>query len=135
MESSNLPQPAPKSNRNLIIGIVVAVVLCCCVVIAAAVVIFSLKGGKGISLPSYSGIADAELRTDTMKLLGQQEATTGCDNISLASAQVMSPPQAAGGAWIENWQISACGESHLYAITFTPDPAGGTNIQAHRADQ
>lgn len=35
MESTNLPAQEPKSNRNLIIGIVIAVVLCCCCVAAA----------------------------------------------------------------------------------------------------
>lgn len=127
-------EPKKKSNRTLII-VVAIVLLCCCFVVVAAAVVFMLNGSGSIGLPSYSGLADAELRTDTMKLIGQQEAATGCDNFSLSSAEVVNPPQAdAGGVWTEMWQISGCGESHLYAVTFSPDPAGGTNIYALRAD-
>ena len=33
METNPIPQAEPKSNRNLIIGVVVAIVLCCCCVV------------------------------------------------------------------------------------------------------
>jgi len=128
-------QPIKKTNTTLII-IIAVVLLCCCLVVVAAAALLLINGGGRVSLPSYSGIADAELRTDTMNLIGQQEAIDGCENITLSSAKVVNQPQAdAGGVWTEMWQINACGESHLYAVTFSPDPAGGTNIYALRADQ
>ncbi|HRK88208.1 MAG TPA: hypothetical protein PK152_03655 [Anaerolineales bacterium] len=33
METNPIPQAEPKSNRNLIIGVVVAIILCCCCVV------------------------------------------------------------------------------------------------------
>jgi hypothetical protein len=127
----------PKKNfvPFIIAGLVL---LCCCLVGVGAVgmLIYSSNSGETSILPSYDGIADAELRTDTMNLIGTQESSEGCDNITLAGAEVINPPQSElGGVWTEMWQISACGESHLYAVTFSPDPAGGTNIYALRADQ
>ncbi len=129
---------APK--KNLVPFIVAGVVLlCCCLVVAGAVgmLIYSSTPGGTSALPSsYDGIADAELRTDTMNLIGAQESSSGCDDVALVTAEVVNPPQAdLGGVWTEMWQISSCGESHLYAVTFSPDPAGGTNIYALRADQ
>jgi hypothetical protein len=128
---------APKKNFApfIIAGVVV---LCCCLIVAGAAGVLILRSAPGgvSTLDSYDGIADAELLTDTMNLISAQESSEGCENITLAAGEVVNPPQAdLGGVWTEMWQISACGESHLYAVTFSPDPAGGTNIYALRADQ
>ena len=94
----------PKKNYVPFI-IAAVVVLCCCLVVIGAAVGIYLSAPGGISaLPSYNGIADAELRTDTMNLIGAQESSGGCDNITLAGAEVINPPQSElGGVWTEMW--------------------------------
>jgi hypothetical protein len=129
------PRIEKKSGNKtiIIIGVVLLVCLCTAVIVVAAFTILGpaiqnttqqVQQGLG-----YSGIADAQLRTDTMKLLGQSESGNGCDNISLTSGQVVSQPDpAAGGSWTELWQVSACGKTHAYTIVYTPYPSGGTDI-------
>lgn len=139
MENQPVIENSKPKETNYVPFIVAGVVLLCCclvVVIAAAGIYLSFPGENSALPSSYSGLVDAELRTDTMNLIGGQELSTGCDNITLTTAEVLNPPHAeAGGVWTEMWQISACSDSHLYAVTFSPDPAGGTNIYALRADQ
>ncbi len=124
MESQNETLIPKKNNWTIIVGVAIAL-LCCCVLVAAVVL-----GGPLLNiLTSYQGIADAELRTDTMHSIGQSESERGCDNISLVSAQLVSEPEPSeGGSWTELWQISACGETHAYTIVYTPSPAGGTDM-------
>lgn len=128
---------APKKNYVPFVIAAVVVLFCCCLVAGiAGVGVYLSNPGENSSPSSYNSLADTELRTDTLKLIEAQESITGCEDITLITAEVLNPPQAdAGGVWTEMWQIGACNESHLYAVTFSPDPAGGTTIYALRADQ
>ncbi len=85
---------------------------------------------------SYNGIANEQLKADTLKLIASYEQARGCSNVTLASGTVTTrPDQTNDSSWVERWQVNACGELRLYSNTFTPDGAGGTFISVVAIDQ
>lgn len=130
------PQQA-KSKKWIFLAIGGALVLLCLCLSAAAVIVLP-RLAKNISqlITSYKGIADEQLKSDTLNLITQYEqATYGCGNVTLfAGIMMLRPDQTNNGSWSEIWQVIACGASHMYNITFTPDGAGGTYISASQID-
>lgn len=129
-------QSSSKSRKWLFVAAGSAlIVLCVCLAATAAIVLPSLAN-IGQSTVSYTGLADEQLKNDTLQLLAQYEqGQTGCGNVTLFAGNVMlHPAQTEDGSWVEMWQVNACGASRLYNITFTPDGIGGTYISASPID-
>lgn len=136
---SPVPQRPAKSKTWIFFAAGCAIaLLCICLVIFLAIANVALPAIANInqSTVSYEGIADEQLKADTLRLLSQYEQTqSGCTNVTLFIGNMMTrPEQSEDGSWIETWQVNACGESHLYSITFTPDGVGGTYISASQID-
>ncbi len=140
MQDQNVPaKSGPASNKLWwIIGGMIGV--CCCLSILALVFagpaimgIFSSVSQEG---GLYSGIADEQLKSDVLNTITQYEgSTSGCSDVSLFLGQMLvSPEQTGDGSWSELWQVMACGESHLYSVSFAPSPGGGTDFSITRAD-
>lgn len=137
-------QPVEKKGNNKVLIIVGIILILCCVLGVVGIAVYrivapaiqnvnqQLQDGIG-----YSGIADEQLKTDVVNAIAEhEESETGCSEVSLFAGQVfLSPDQSADGSWTENWQLAVCGESHLYAITFTPVATGGTDFSVTRLDQ
>ena len=131
------PQQHPvKSKAWIFLAIGGALALLCVCLVAGAFLVLPAIANIGQSTVSYEGIADEKLQSDTLNLIIQYEqARNGCNDVSLFIGNMMTrPEQTQDGSWIETWQVNACGESHLYSITFTPDGVGGTYISASRID-
>lgn len=137
---SSTANDRPKSKKVwLILGGIVLV--CSCVTILAAVLagpailtaINSVSKGGGL----YSGNADEQLKTDALRAIADYESSAnGCADVSLFLGQIVtSSAQTGDGSWTEMWQVSACGASHLYSISFVPAAGGGTDFRIVPADQ
>jgi hypothetical protein len=63
------PEAAPKSNRNLIIGIVIAVVLCCCCVVTGAAGYYGYQ--------AYTAAQQAVQQFDDIQIPDIQDIPTG----------------------------------------------------------
>jgi anaerobic C4-dicarboxylate transporter len=142
MEENNVVSSAPqKVNRTWIIISVVIVFLCCCLVAAAAVGYILIVGRTFNSVSEdggiYSGLADEQLKTDTLNTIKQYESSqSGCNDVSLFLGAVITSPALTGdGSWEEEWSVNVCGDSHLYSIVFTPAAGGGTDFSIERIDQ
>jgi hypothetical protein len=136
-------QPVEKKSGNkvlIVVGVIALVCICVTVIVVAALVIVGpaiqsvneqVQQGLG-----YSGRADEVLRKDVMDAIANYESAAGCSEVSLSGGQIiLSPDQTGDGSWKETWQVSACGASHLYAVTFTPSPQGGTDFAVTQLDQ
>ncbi len=142
MIETNQP-PEKKSNNKVLIIIGVVVLLCCCAAIVGVIAYRTLAStvqsvnDQILEGLGYSGIADELLKSDVITAIaGYEESQTGCTDVSLIGGQVfLSPEQSGDGSWVETWQVSACGESHLYSVTFTPAPEGGTNFEVRPLEQ
>jgi len=143
MDTNTNQQPEKKNNNKVLIIVGVAILLCCCLVIVVAAVYMTIAPAvknvneqiqEGIG---YNGIADDLLKSDVTKAIADYEQSqTGCTDVTLFGGQVIiSPEQSGDGSWTETWQMSVCGESHLYSVVFTPSPAGGTDFSVSRLDQ
>ncbi len=137
----NSETPAPRQPAKTKTWIVLAaggalVLLCLCLA-AAAFIVLPAVANIGQSTVSYNGIADEQLKSDTLNLIAQYEqAQNGCKDVTLFAGNLMLRPEITNdGTWSEMWQVNACGASHLYNITFTPDGAGGTYISVSPIDQ
>lgn len=128
-------QPSSKSRKWLFIAAGGALIVLCACLTAAAIILPPLAN-IGQSTPSYTGLADEQLKNDTLQLIAQYEqGQNGCGNVTLFAGTVMlHPAQTGDGSWVEMWQVNACGASRLYNITFTPDGNGGTYISASPID-
>jgi hypothetical protein len=139
MDEQAAVSPAkPKSNKTwLIVGVVV--LICCCLAVGAAVLawptISGLLGAGATGL--YSGRADDVLKQDVLTIITNYEASqNGCTDVTLfVGAETLSPEQTGDGSWVEMWQVVACDASHVYSITFTPSPQGGTDFSVRPVDQ
>lgn len=141
MEAPVQPEPITrrKSKLPIFIGVAAGILLCCCLLgigiyalLGENLVTDLLQGGD-----TYSGRADETLRRDTLNLIGlYEEGQLGCADLSLIGGQILLAPDPAGdGSWQETWRVNACGETHLYTITFTPTAGGGTDIEVMPAAQ
>lgn len=131
--------PQPKKNVAKTIAVMAVMFMCSLLVIAAGIVIipnlgrFSIPESSGEN--SYNGIASMELQDEATKLIEQEEGALGCETISLTSVDVMNLPQdALDASWTEFWYMDACGVEHTYAVTFSPDPAGGIHVAVSRVE-
>jgi len=131
------PQQTIK-DKNLIVLVMggALALLCLCIVAAAFFVVPSLAN-LSQSAVSYNGIADSQLKSDTLNLIKQYEQErNGCQDVTLFLGNMMlRPEQTNDGSWSEIWQVNACDESHMYNITYTPDGVGGTYISVSPMDQ
>jgi len=140
--------PVEKKNNNkiiIIIGVVVLVCLCIAVISVAALAILvpSIQKTSQQVQPlqqgtSYSGIADQQLQSDVLTAItGYEAKQNNCSDVTLASGKVLdlTPNRTSADPWVETWQINACGTSHLYSITFTPSPQGGTDYSVKQLDK
>jgi hypothetical protein len=137
MESeTHAPQQTAKRKTWIVLAAGGALALLCVCLVAAAFLVLPAVANIGQSTVSYEGNADEQLKTDTLQLIAQYEqAQGGCNDVTLFIGNMMTrPEQTEDGSWSEMWQVNACGESHLYSITFTPDGVGGTYISASRID-
>jgi hypothetical protein len=135
-----------------VIGVVV--LLCCCLTILIAVgytylgrtteqtfeevqeTLESQDAPDAQSFPDsleYAGLADSLLKSDTLALIETYENSQGCSSVSLTTGVVTQYPDPnPGGVWQEMWTVDACGEAHVYEITFTPSPGGGTDMSVKK---
>jgi hypothetical protein len=139
MESSKVDLPKPKRNIAKIIMIVVIVFVCSLLVIAAGIVIIPNLGR--FSIPEapegyrYNGIASTELQDEAKKLIKNEESVSGCETVLLTAVDVLNLPQdVIEGNWAELWHMDACGEEHTYAVTFSPNAAGGIDVAVLRTE-
>ena len=140
MESQ--PPVEKKSGNKILIIVGVIALVCICVVfiaIAALVIVGPVVQSVNEQVQQgliYSGRADELLRKDVMDAIANYESAADCLEVSLSGGQVvLSPDQTSDGSWKETWQVSACGTFHLYEITFTPSPQGGTDFAITPLDQ
>jgi hypothetical protein len=137
-EQTSIPVEKPKSNRTWLI-VAGVVLFCCCITAIAAILAWpTITSLLGSGTPgTYSGRADAILKQDVLNAIANYEASqNGCSEVTLFMGQdAPGSGQTGDGSWTELWQILACGESHLYEITFTPSPQGGTDFSATPLDQ
>ena len=131
------PQQTTKSKTWIFFAAGCAIALLCICLAAGVFLVLPAIANIGQSTVSYEGIADEQLKADTLQLITQYEqAQSGCNDVTLFIGNTMTrPEQSEDGSWIETWQVNACGESHLYSITFTPDGVGGTYISISPIDQ
>ncbi len=129
-------------KKNYVPFIIAGVALLCCCLVVVAAVGYTLIVGRTFNSVSenggvYNGLADELLKTDALNAIKQYEASeSGCKDVSLFLGSVITPPaSSADGSWLEEWQVNACGESHLYSVAFTPSPGGGTDFSITRIDQ
>lgn len=117
----------------LIAGVGLGLMCICLVIIGGIAAIPSLLDIPGVGSDNYTGIADEQLKSDVLTMISQVE---GCPTTSIFSgSMLLSPDQSTDGSWVEIWQVDACGASHMYSITFTPDGVGGTYFSISRTDQ
>lgn len=136
MNSEAPVQNNPPKAKKWILPIAGAFIALCVCVAAAAVILAPKVMNIFQSASTYSGIASEQLKADTLQVIALVEQTYGCDSVSLFSGKIfLSPDKTDDGSWVEIWQILACGESHMYRITFTPDGVGGTYFSVSRMDQ
>jgi hypothetical protein len=136
MNSEAPVQNNPPKAKKWILPIAGAFIALCVCVAAATVIIIPKIMNIWQSVSTYSGIADEQLKADTLQAIASAEQTNyGCDSVSLfRGSMLLSPDKTDDGSWVEIWQILACGESHMYSITFTPDGVGGTYFSVSRMD-
>lgn len=130
---TSVEKKASTGKKWLLIGGAAFGLICICLVIIGVIAVPSLLKMTGSGGGSYSGNADEQLKNDVLAAISDAE---GCPTASIFSSQMMMrPEQSADGSWVEIWQVSACGASHMYSITFTPDGVGGTFFSATRMDE
>ena len=94
---------------------------------------------------SGTSTATPQLKSDTLRsLIPLALAATACDRVDSIQMSVISIPTTRqvnsqgvivkGEPTRERWVASACGRQAAYAVTFTPDGAGGAyfNISADK---
>ena len=124
------------SKKWILIALGGVILMCICLVVFGVMAIPSiLRMSDEVS--SYSGIASEQLKSDVLSAISDAERSqNGCTTVSLYSGQMMLRPEQSGdGSWVEIWQVNACGESHLYSVSFTPDGFGGTYFSVTRTDE
>lgn len=150
METNQVPQTGPKSNRNVIIAVVVAVVLCCCCLVTGIGGYYGYQAYIAAQ-QAVQDIQDFEIPTDVPFIPGDPSFdTSGVPSggladeqtrvIAWASVQLVgmmsgcSSPTAEGttisviqepdgaGVWREEWNVN-CGDGTFKAmpLTFTPE--------------
>lgn len=139
LETHSPQQPAKRKTWMMfVIGGALTLGVCLCIAVAAAAVKIILPAMTATDeYISYNGIANEQLKSDTLNLIAQYEqAQNGCKDVMLLAGNLMlRPEQTADGSWSEIWQVNACGKSHLYKIEFTPDGVGGTYFSVSLIDQ
>jgi hypothetical protein len=134
------PNPVTRKVNHTWMIAGVLTILCCCltiVVLTFGVIFFSTLDSISVNGEVYSGLADDQLKNDTLNGIKQYEASqSGCKDVSLfLGSMITSPASSVDGSWLEEWQVNVCGESHLYSVAFTPSPGGGTDFSITRIDQ
>ncbi|HAX69019.1 MAG: hypothetical protein KJZ72_19095 [Anaerolineales bacterium] len=124
------------SKKWLLIALGGVMLICICLVAFGVMAIPSIMRMSN-EASSYSGIASEQLKSDVLSAISDAERSqNGCTTVSLFSGQMMLRPEQSGdGSWVEIWQVNACGESHLYSVSFTPDGVGGTYFSVTRTDE
>lgn len=141
MEDQNIGSSAPQKSNRLWIIASVLIFLCCCLVVVAAFgyILFVGRTFNSVSTNGgiYSGLADEQLKNDTLNTIQQYESSqSGCNDVSLFLGAVITAPASTGdGSWVEEWSVNVCGDSHLYSVSFTPVATGGTDFSIERIDQ
>lgn len=148
--SINSSPEAPKSNRNLIIGIVIAVVLCCCCVVTAAGGYYgyqayvaaqqAVQQFDDIEIPTgipfdpnqlpevtgevpQGGLADEATRYTAWLSVQLVGMISGCETPTAQGTTISVVQQPDGsGEWVEDWNVDCGnGSSQSYKVTFTPE--------------
>jgi len=85
-----------------------------------------MAGSAGSALPGKS-TADRALEKDTLTMVMGLDggASPDCKQRRIANQEIVSAD--ASGA-IENWFVDRCGSLVRYAVTYKPNPRGGTNL-------
>ncbi len=153
MESTppiNPSSEAPKSNRNLIIGIVIALVLCCCCLVVGVGGYYgyqayvaaqqAVQQFEDIEIPTgvpfdpnnlpadvgevpQGGLADETTRYTAWLSLQLVGMMSGCETPTAATTTISVTQQPdASGVWVEAWNVD-CGNGSFksYNVTFTPE--------------
>ena len=75
--------------------------------------------------PVHGGLSDPDLKSDVWSTVGSfYRNVRDCPDVSSIAIEMIKEPDAAG-VWKEAWSVSACGETAILTITFTPSPQGG----------
>jgi len=130
----------PQSNKMIWLVVGCAVLACCCLLVvaisAAGFLFMNIRSSASTSALPYAGRADDLLKQNALDAIqGYESSKNGCRDVSLLAGQVLVAPDSGSSPWKESWQVLACGASHLYTITFTPSPGGGTDFSIHSDDQ
>lgn len=79
METNQVPQTEPKSNRNVIIGVVVAVVLCCCCLVTGIGGYYGYQAYVAAQ-QAVEDLQEFEIPTDVPFIPGDPNSTPGIPN-------------------------------------------------------
>jgi hypothetical protein len=151
------PSPeAPKSNRNLIIGVAVAVILCCCCVVTGVAGYYgyqayltaqqAVQQFEDLEIPTgipfdpnqlpeelgevpQGGLADETTRYTAWLSIQLVGMMTGCETPTAQGATIsVSQQPDSNGVWVEEWTANCGnGNSQSFKVTFTPEN-GAVNV-------
>lgn len=167
MESTPPISPSPeapkKSNRNLIIGVVIALVLCCCCLVVGVGGYYGYQAYKAaqqtvqqldnIEIPTdipfdpnqlptnlgevpTGGLADETTRYTAWMSLQLVGMMSGCEAPTAATTTIsVSQQPDASGKWVESWNVD-CGNGSFkpFNVTFTPEN-GIVNVNVELPNQ
>ena len=74
---------------------------------------------------AQGGLGDALLKSAVWSTLLDRQRRQGCLEVASRAIQIARIDQA-GGFWVEDWTVQACGRTTVFQVTFRPDPVGGT---------
>lgn len=145
---------APKSNRNLIIGVVIAVVLCCCCVVTGVGGYYgyqayvsaqqAVQQFEDLDIPNpedfpldpnqlpadlgeipQGGLADETTRYTAWLSLQLVGMMSGCETPTAATTTISVAQQPdASGIWVEAWNVD-CGNGSFQSYNVTFTPENG----------
>ncbi len=132
MESPNID--SPDRSPNPVVGKIAAVFIVVLLLIAVLLVLIPNYGRSPDSASveefKYIGIASVELQQEGMKLLMEQEAKLGCEDVSMTGVEVLNLPQdVLDASWAEVWDVNACGVPRSYAVNFTTQAEGDILVE------
>lgn len=124
-QASPARQKSKKKVKILIAIIaVVSVVLIVFGSIVLGPVLKNAVGAAGLSGPAEGGLADPLVKRDVWSSIVIYEKGNGCEDPESVLISIMQQPDSSG-AWMEQWDVNACGKSSSYMVRFAQNPAGG----------
>ncbi len=85
----------------------------------------NLSGSAGLaSAPAAGGLADPTIKEEVWSSIVSYENTNNCSDPESVQIAVLQEPDTTG-AWVEAWDVNACGVDHSYAVHYSSNPTAG----------